>query len=310
MNELNQNRIKLHQLRALVAVAEYGNFSEAALQLEISQSTVSHAIASLEEELGVPLLKRGRYGAHLTPAGEAVITYAQQVLQLLDKMSQEANLYKSLQGGQVKVAAFQSAAAHLLPEIVARFRTQYPQITVTLTECYDTWDVERALRMGKADIGLTNLPTSDEFESWEILQDEYIALLPATARLNSPQLTWEQLAAYPLISEAPGNDFYVRLHNYLEAHGISLNVAYEIKEDQTRLLMVAQGLGAAILPRLSAQPLPAGVQVCQLPVPLARLINVSTLVDALHPPAVFAFRDMLKQLKGKAIATSELSPLL
>jgi DNA-binding transcriptional LysR family regulator len=113
MNGINQNRIKLSQLRTLVAVVEHGNLSEAALHLEISQSAVSHAIATLEEELGVSLLARGRNGAHLTPAGEGVIGYAQQVLQLLEKMVDEANSHKGIQGGQVRVAAFQSAAAHL-----------------------------------------------------------------------------------------------------------------------------------------------------------------------------------------------------
>lgn len=102
------------------------------------------------------------------------------------------------------------------------------------------------------------------------------------------------MASYPLISETPGNVGYVRLHNYLQACGISLNIAYEIKEDQTRLRMVAQGLGAAILAKLAAQPLPAGVQVCHLPVPLARVICVTVLAEALLPPAVFAFLDMLK----------------
>jgi DNA-binding transcriptional LysR family regulator len=304
MKGIHQNRIKIHQLRALVAVAEYGNFSEAALQLSISQSTVSHAIAALEEELGVSLLARGRNGAQLTPAGEGAIAYARQVLQLLDQMVEQTNLHKGLHGGQVRVAAFRSVAEHLLPEIFAQFRTKFPRINVTLSECYDTWDIERALRAGKVDIGFTILPTADDFESWEILHDEYIALLPSTAQLDGSQIALEQLAAYPLIAEAPGNACYMRLRNYLETCGIALNVAYELKEDATRIRMVAQGLGAAILPRLAAQPIPEGVQVYQLPVPLARIISVSILADALHPPAVYAFLDMVKEtLKKPRLAT-------
>lgn len=58
-------QLKLSQLQILVAVADGGSFSEAALKLQMSQSTVSYAIASLETELGVVLLSRGRYGAHL-----------------------------------------------------------------------------------------------------------------------------------------------------------------------------------------------------------------------------------------------------
>lgn len=181
MSKINLNRIKLSQLRTLVAVADYSNFSEAALHLEISQSTVSHAIATLEEELGVTLLARGRHGANLTPAGEGVITYARQVLQLLEGMAEEVNLHKGLQGGQVRVAAYPSVAAHLLPKIVAQFSQDFPAITVSLIECDDTWEVERVLRTGKADIGFTSLPTKEEFESWEFIKDEYIALLPPTA---------------------------------------------------------------------------------------------------------------------------------
>jgi len=58
MDEINNSRIKLSQLRALVAVAVHGNFSEAALHLGLSQSAVSHAIATLEEELGSVTLGR------------------------------------------------------------------------------------------------------------------------------------------------------------------------------------------------------------------------------------------------------------
>lgn len=297
MSKINLNRIKLSQLRTLVAVADYSNFSEAALHLELSQSAVSHAIAVLEEELGITLLLRGRHGANLTPAGEGIVTYARQVLKLLEAMAEEANLHKGLQGGQVRIAAFQSAAAYLLPEIVAQFSQKFPSITVSLVECYDTWDVEHALRTGKADIGFTNLPTHEDLESWEFLTDEYIALLPPKAKLNTPRITWEELASYPLISETPGNACYVRLNNYLQSCGISFNVAYEIKEDQTRLRMVAQGLGAAIVAKLTAQPIPAGVQVCHLPVPLSRVICVSVVAEALLSPAVFAFQDMLKSLK-------------
>jgi DNA-binding transcriptional LysR family regulator len=297
MNGINQNRIKLSQLRTLVAVAEHGNFSEAGLYLEISQSAVSHAIATLEEELGVPLLARGRHGANLTPAGEGVISYARQVLELLDGMVEEANSHRGLKGGQVRVGAFRSVATHVLPELVAQFRSRFPDIAVTLIEYFDALEVERDLRAGKIDVGFLDLPNSEEFETCEILRDEYVALLPPTAKVSCPQLTWKQLAAYQLIFETPGNACYVKLRNYLQSCGISLPIAYEIREDSTRVRMVAQGLGAAILFRLAALPIPPEVKVCHLPVPLERIVGAAVLADALHPPAVYAFVEMLKETR-------------
>jgi DNA-binding transcriptional LysR family regulator len=94
-----------------VAVADFGSFGEAALQLGLTQPTVSHAIATLEDELGVVLLSRGRNGAQLTPAGEAITQQAREVLQLLEQMHQTANLHKGLQGGQVRIATFRGAIA-------------------------------------------------------------------------------------------------------------------------------------------------------------------------------------------------------
>jgi DNA-binding transcriptional LysR family regulator len=98
MHEVKDGNLKISQLRALVAVAEHGNFSCSALALGLSQSTVSHAIATLEDELGVVLLFRGRHGATLTPIGEQVIQEARQILHLLGTIREKANLAKRLRG--------------------------------------------------------------------------------------------------------------------------------------------------------------------------------------------------------------------
>lgn len=174
MSEINPYKLKISQLRALVAVADYGNFSEAALQMDLSQSAVSHAIASLEEELGIVLLWRGRHGAHPTPVGERVIEQARQVLQLLEGIIKEANREKGLQGGSVRIASFRSVATHILPAVIARFCKHFPEVTVTITEHSDSLGVEQALREGRSDIGFTVLPTISEFETWEIVRDEFV----------------------------------------------------------------------------------------------------------------------------------------
>ncbi len=293
MNDINKSRIKLSQIRALVAIADYGNFSEAGSQLEISQSAVSHAIATLEAELGVVLLSRGRHGAHLTPVGERIAAHGRQVLQLLDAMHKEANLAKGLQGGQVRIACFRSVATHILPTVIARFRQNYPNITLTITENDIFPNIEQALRDGYADIGFTYLPTSDEFEAWEILRDDYILLLPPTTQLKSHQISWKELSNYPLIVSCL-NPCNAWIRQCLPLSEYPLNIAYEIKEDSTIVSMVQQGLGAGILPRLAAEPIPPGVKLCNLPVPLTRVIGVAILAAALHPPAVYAFLDAVR----------------
>jgi DNA-binding transcriptional LysR family regulator len=76
-----------------------------------------------------------------------------------------------------------------------------------------------------------------------------------------------------------------------------LKVTYEVETDATIVNLVAQGVGATVLPRLAAEPIPPGIQVYSLPVPLMRIIGVAVLSNELHTPAVFAFLDILKRQK-------------
>ena len=295
MNRHSHSGIKPSQLRALVAVADCGAFGEAAWKLGVTQPTVSHAIASLEDELGVILFSRGRHGAHLTPVGAQIIDQSREILRLLDDLALQANRHKGLQGGQVRIATFRSAAANLLPKVMAQFHKQYSAIAVTITEHYDFTHVEHDIREGKADIGLTFLPASAELETLEILSEDYVALLPVDLDCGAPQLSWEQLASLPMIMFTDDNSCFTTIRDYYHQGGYSLNPRYQVREISTVLNMTAQGLGAAILPQLAAVSIPAGIRVRQLPTPLERRVGAAILADALQTPAVFAFLEALKQ---------------
>ncbi|MEO0842703.1 MAG: LysR family transcriptional regulator [Cyanobacteria bacterium J06643_5] len=294
--------MKLSQLRAVVAVADYGNFSEAALELQLTQPAISHAIATLEADLGVPLFARGRHGAVLTPAGERILYHARQALQHIEMMQKEANRHKGLRGGHVRIASFRSVATHLLPLAISQFHEQFPEVSVTIVERPHYLDIENCLKEGLADIGTTYLPTKDEFEGWEILQDEYVVLLPPNVKINS-HLTWKDLTEYQPIMIA-GLPCGASLHEHLKLVAPFLNTVSNIQEDSTVVSMVNQGLVTAILPRLAALPIPENVRVCSLPSPFARVIGIAVLSETLHVPAVFKFLEMLKKFDFQTLSES------
>ncbi len=298
MKGQNLEAVKLSQLRTLAAVAECENFSEAALKLQVSQSAVSHAIATLEEELGVVLVSRGRHGAHLTPVGERVLCHVQQMLQSLEAIGKEAQLSRGLQGGVVRIASFRSVATHVLPQAIAHFRKKFPAITATITEHADYISIEQSLREGRADVGITYLPTSAEFETWKLFSDEYLVLMPPDANV-SEALTWNLLSQYPLILGPDSDACSILVQKHFVQQRQELRADYHLAEDSTMISMVAQGLGAAILPRLAAEPLPPNVKAFSLPVPLERVIGVGILAEALHPPAVYAFLDTLREVSDR-----------
>ena len=286
-------KLKLSQLRALLAVAECSNFSEAALQLNVTQSTISHAIATLEAELGVMLFHRGRHGAQLTPVGERIMADARQIKQLLENMLSAADQEKGLQGGTVRIATYRSIATNVLPGAIARLHQLHPSIQISLLEVDEVYQLKQALIQGKVDVCVAEMLLGEAFEIIHILDDEYIALLPPNCGLRDAQLTVEDLHNYPLISSSH-DSCSVRIHEKLRQQAGDLQVTYRIRHDSSITSMVQQNLGIAIMPELASRPIPDGVKVCRLPFSISRLIGASLLKDALHSPAVYAFLDALR----------------
>ncbi|MEO1522309.1 MAG: LysR family transcriptional regulator [Cyanobacteria bacterium J06633_2] len=300
MSSIDISRIKLSQLRAFHAVAKYENFSEAAATLSVSQSSVSHSIASMEAELGVVLFIRGRHGATLTFVGEQILAPVQQMLLLLDKIAEQAIASRSAQTGQVRIASIASLATRWLPAVIAQFNQQYSHITVTVTKCFDYGEVQAALNDRSADIGLMDIYNPLGYSIVDIGHDPYVLLLPKDTLPPDQPATWSYVSQYPVIMPAPNDRGYDALRDHVSRFSSPLNIAYEINEDAIIVSMVEQKLGVAILPYLAALPIPESVQVRLLPDSLIRRLGAVVRDDVLNPPAVFLFQALVKRI-GKDI---------
>ncbi len=289
-----QNRIKLSQLQILVAVAKHENFSEAALALGISQSAVSHAIASLEDYLGIVLFNRGRHGATLTPVGDRILTHAETITNSTAAILQEAAIAKGLEKGQVRIASFRSISTHILPKAIKIFHQKLPGITLNLAEHDNNKAVEQSLKEGRADIGIVLLPAGKGLITWELLQDEFVVLLPPETSLKDNQLTWSELAKQPMIMSPVDYPAMRPVYEHINALGYWLNVVNEVETDAAIVSLVEQGIGGTILPRLAAEPIPKAVQVFSLPEPLVRKVGVAIATETLQPPAVYALLETLR----------------
>lgn len=290
---MNLGKVKLSQLRALVAVATTQNFSEAALELDLSQSTISHSIATLESELGIVLINRGRHGATLTPVGESVCGKSRQMLQDLEDIGQLASQARGLEGGHVRVAAFRSMASNILPRIIAKLHTEYPNIQVTLTELDELRDFQQALTSGKIDITVAELLPAEDFETLLLINDPCIGLLPPDCLIDTSRLSWEHLHQHPLITSVHGT-CTSRLNRALKQAIPPIEAAYRVRTDSTIVGMVSQGLGIGLMHELSAHPIPQDVRVVQLPFQVFRPLGVSWSKEALLSPAVYAFLEIFK----------------
>ena len=289
--------MKLSQIRSFVAVAKYGKFSQAAIELNLTQPTVSHAISSLENDLGVQLLHRSKKGVSLTPVGENILAHCDRALNAIADIQQEANRFKGLDTGKVKISAFRGAAAQLLPKIRADFKIKYPQIEIRIAEEKDCPQVEQMLYDGLADVGFTILPTTKDLDTIEVLRDDYIVLLPPNIgfkQIPKTEISWQRLLSLPIVSYPDRNTCFKQIQNYFAEEGYQFQPAEQVRESDTIVNLVATGVGAAILPQLSVFHIHEGVTSCNLPQPLQRIVVAATPKDIDLSHAVWAFIDFLK----------------
>jgi DNA-binding transcriptional LysR family regulator len=190
--------MRLSQLKMLVAVADSGSFSAAAAELDCTQSRISHAIAELERDLGVRLLTRSRAGSVPTDSGHRVLAKARQMLRLEGSLFDAARDGREL-AGQVRIACFRSVGTHLLPHALEALAQQYPGIRVDIDDsCNERNDVTDALREGRADLGVAQLPLEGELVSQPWLHDAYMLVAPASFKPAGP-FAWPQLDGLPFI---------------------------------------------------------------------------------------------------------------
>src|SRR5918996_6130696 len=119
--------LDLKRLRVLAEVARRGSFSAAAEALYLSQSAVSQQVATLEKEVGMPLLERTRGGPKLNDAGRTVVGHAEAALARLEEAEHELKAIAGLEAGELRIASVPSASATLLTEGLAQFGGQHPE---------------------------------------------------------------------------------------------------------------------------------------------------------------------------------------
>src|SRR6266508_1989658 len=145
--------LDLKRLRVLGEVARQGSFSAAADALYLSQSAVSQQVATLEKEVGMPLLERTRNGPKLNDAGRVLVCHAEAALARLEEAEHELKAIAGLEGGELRMASFPSASATLLTEALAQFGGRHPEVRLTVTEAEPEQSLPR-LRAAEVDLAI------------------------------------------------------------------------------------------------------------------------------------------------------------
>ncbi|AEY91887.1 transcriptional regulator [Streptomyces hygroscopicus subsp. jinggangensis 5008] len=280
------------ELRTLVAVAEEGGFSAAAVRLGATQSAVSHAVRGIERKLGVVLFERGRFGARPTPAGERAAAHARRVLRMLAAMAADVRGADTGEvAGALRIAAFRSAALHLLPPALERLAALHPGVEVTVSVVREQGPgTAGEVAAGRADLGIATLGSPAALPAGLVggvlLEEPYSLVHPAghPAPRSLPLVDWtENCGSYT-------RDWWAA-QDWIPAATVTA------EDDGAVLSMVGSGLGMAIMPALSLTGAPPSVRITDLgPERPYRSVGYATTPELAATPAVRALIRVLRSL--------------
>ncbi|MFT4628295.1 MAG: DNA-binding transcriptional LysR family regulator [Myxococcota bacterium] len=235
--------MKLDQLRTFLAVVDHGSFTRAAAALDVSQSTVSLQVATLEGAVGAKLVDRRRGEALLTPSGLVLERYAHSILALVDEAAGAARLEREVATGQVLLEASTIPSAYLLPAVIAKFRAKVPAVMVRL-RASDSASAQAALLDQRCDLCVIGSEPSDaRIEYLPVARDEVVLIGPpgAPARLAS-------LDGVPMVFREPGSGTRGAVAHLLPARAV-----VEVGSTEAARRCVLEGIGYSFISRMAVE---------------------------------------------------------
>jgi DNA-binding transcriptional LysR family regulator len=286
-------------LEVFRTVAHLGSITAAARRLRYTQSAVSRQIVALERELGSQVFDRLPRGVALTAEGRALLPYASAVLDGLDGARRAVDEVRALSAGRLRVGAFPTAVAALVPAALASFRQAYPEIGLTLVEGLTPGLLER-LAAGEADVVVVSSSPAGpvdaaRFELRHLLDEPMLVAVARGHRLARRRVV--------RLSDLAGDAFIAGSATAEETllraalpTGFRPRIEITAAEWTGKLGCVAAGLGVALIPALAAGRVPPGIAVLRLHPDdeSIRQIHAATLPGRMLPPTVTRFLDHLR----------------
>ena len=167
---------ELVRLKSFLVAAEHLNFSEAAKQLHLAQSTISHHIKTLEQEMGAEMFDRSGGGLAITEAGRLLIPWARKIIQHSVEMQEVMASLQSGIVGHLRIACSTTAGKYVLPQLAARFCQLFPRIHVSILSCMPTHVTHRLLE-GDANLGVVSYEIDDQSLEYQDFFDDSINLI-------------------------------------------------------------------------------------------------------------------------------------
>lgn len=236
----------LREIKTFLTIQRCGTFAATAEELGMTQSAVSAQIKSLEQQLGFKVFDRSKRGATLNAAGERAIPYAEQILDLFNKMANSDTPHTL--SGSLNVGAIQTVQTGLLPRLLPLMKERAPQLDIHITQgvSYDLLGDVGAGRLAVAFIIKPPFELSRDFQAQTVLHEPYVLITPAALPQTNifDILTTQPFIRYQHASFGGGHD----VAQFFQKQDIKVNQVLELDDLEAIVQFVKNGMGTALVP--------------------------------------------------------------
>jgi DNA-binding transcriptional LysR family regulator len=264
----SHNDMEVRQIRSFLSVAETLHFGRSARLLHLSQPALSLQIKSLEDELGVELLKRNRQGTVLTEAGRIFRDHAGVALEQLEGAKRKAQWAALGKLGRIRIGFISTAGYEIVPNLMRRFRKLYPEVEFSLRNILTNEQIEM-IQNATLDVGFLRLPVGEikGVDITTVHTEPFVVVLPLNHVLSRSQeirlqdLRGEKFVMYER-AHAPG--FHDFLTGILSRAGLVPDICQTAGEMSTLISLVDSGMAVAVLPASAAKHRNAKIVTCSI----------------------------------------------
>lgn len=245
--------MELGQLEAFVQVAAHRSFSRAAEVLYLTQPSVTARIQALERELGEELFERSGRSVRLTDAGRTFLVYAERALADVQEGKNALEALRNVESGTLRIGSALTISTYVLPRILKSFRSHYPGVEVSIRTGRSD-DVLDLLLNDEVQVGLVRALHHPEIELIH-LYDDAVVLVTAHNHpfAHTRTASLEQVSREPVIFYDKGSSYYGLVSGIFREAGLVPVHAMQLDSLEATKKMVEEGLGIAILPRVSVE---------------------------------------------------------
>ena len=293
--------LDVRRLRVLQEVVTSGSFSGAAESLHLSQSAVSQQIATLEREVGLPLLERTSEGPKLTAAGEALMEHGDAVMCRLEEAERELAQIAGLEGGRLRLASFPTASATLMTGALSLFRQRFPKVELQFTED-EPEDAFPSLKRGDFDLAVVfdypsfPLDFGRDVEVEMIYEESMrVALPPGHPLAAAKSVRIEDLADEDWLCGELPSSCREQVLQICRDSGFEPRISFQSEEYEVIKGFVASGLGVTILPELAGDHPGIELRAVRGQKPVRRIWAVTRERES-RSPAAEEMLDILREV--------------